>query len=116
VTAVDSSARDRAITEAADVLIEQGWIATSSDGDGAFDVAQVVIDRLIRRPEVLRALAGDTASATLVDWSARFRAAADEAKREGFDAVAAHLGEAAEYMRLPGRAEAVGQALAGESS
>lgn len=50
-----------------------------------------------------------------VDWPARLKHAAEAAKRQGFDALAAHLAEAAEYLRLPGRVEAIGRALGGET-
>lgn len=51
-----------------------------------------------------------------VDWAPRFRAASAAASQEGFDALAAHFAEAAEYLQLPGRAEAVERALIGEDA
>lgn len=51
-----------------------------------------------------------------VDWAPRFRAASAAASQEGFDALAAHFAEAAEYLQLPGRAEAVERALIGEEA
>lgn len=50
-----------------------------------------------------------------IDWPARFRAAAEAARREGFDVLAAHLGEASDHLRLPCRVEAVGRALLGQN-
>jgi hypothetical protein len=95
-----------------------GWSVDRVDGSSSFgtfdrrETADEWCERLRgygNDVHVVRAEVQDTP----VDWPARFRAAAEVAQREGFDALAAHLAEVAEYLALPGRGEAIGQVLLG---